>query len=196
LPRQARARDTVDAVLAATARILVLHGYEAANTNRIAEVAGVSVGTLYQYFPGKEALVAALIERHCEQMWAMTLELTAQVVGDDVPAAARRVIDALFAAHAVEPRLHKVLHEQVPRVGKLGAMGQLTERSIELARAYLDAHHGEILPRDTRVAATVVVHTIEALAHAGLEHPADLRSGALRGETTAMVVRYLTGREG
>src|ERR1700744_2897510 len=61
---QQRSRATVDALVAATARILVREGFDKASTNRIAEVAGVSVGSLYQYFPSKEALVAAVIERH------------------------------------------------------------------------------------------------------------------------------------
>src|SRR6201995_5409505 len=65
---QARSRATVDALVEATARILVREGFDKASTNRIAEVAGVSVGSLYQYFPGKEALVAALIGRHNQKV--------------------------------------------------------------------------------------------------------------------------------
>ena len=61
---QERSRATVDALIEATARILVREGFDKASTNRIAEVAGVGVGSLYQYYPGKEALVAAVIDRH------------------------------------------------------------------------------------------------------------------------------------
>src|SRR5262245_18451911 len=71
VPRQERARATIDALLTATARILVKEGFDRASTNRIAEEAGVSVGSLYQYFPGKEALVAALIERHIDEMTSL-----------------------------------------------------------------------------------------------------------------------------
>jgi AcrR family transcriptional regulator len=55
---QERSRATVDALVEATARILVKEGFDKASTNRIAAVAGVSIGSLYQYFPSKEALVA------------------------------------------------------------------------------------------------------------------------------------------
>ena len=65
---QDRSRATVDALIEATARILVREGFDSASTNRIAEQAGVSVGSLYQYFPGKEALVAAVIERHNREL--------------------------------------------------------------------------------------------------------------------------------
>ena len=68
LPRQARSKATVDAVITAAAQILIEHGYEGATTARVAERAGVSVGSLYQYFPNKEALIAVLIERHADEI--------------------------------------------------------------------------------------------------------------------------------
>jgi AcrR family transcriptional regulator len=61
---QKRPRVTVGTLLEATARVLVRQGYDRASTNRIATTAGMSIGSLYQYFPNKEALVAALIARH------------------------------------------------------------------------------------------------------------------------------------
>jgi AcrR family transcriptional regulator len=70
-PNQARARATVNAILDATARILAEEGFEAVNTNRVAEVAGVSVGSLYQYFPNKGSLVGAVAVRHTEAMAAV-----------------------------------------------------------------------------------------------------------------------------
>lgn len=57
---------TVTALLDATARVLVRRGYAACTTNLVAEVAGVGIGSLYEYFPNKEALVAALAEREIE----------------------------------------------------------------------------------------------------------------------------------
>ncbi|NUR10624.1 MAG: helix-turn-helix transcriptional regulator, partial [Bradyrhizobium sp.] len=71
---QARSRATVDALVEATARILVRDGFEKASTNRIADMAGVSVGSLYQYFPSKEALVAAVIDRHNEEIMARSAQ--------------------------------------------------------------------------------------------------------------------------
>src|SRR5688572_25702805 len=67
-PIQARSQATVGVILDATARVLTREGYDRASTNRIAETAGVSVGSLYQYFRSKESLVAALIDRHHEGM--------------------------------------------------------------------------------------------------------------------------------
>src|SRR3546814_10706684 len=88
---QARSRATVDALVEATARILVSEGYDLANTNRIAEKAGVSIGSLYQYFPGKDALVAAVIDRHKEEVMRVVRSALAEVDALPVEAAVRRL---------------------------------------------------------------------------------------------------------
>jgi AcrR family transcriptional regulator len=78
-PRQSRGRTTVDIILKATARVLLEDGYDAFTTKRVAQVAGVSIGSLYQYFPNKQALLVALVENHqqtrVEQLGRMISEL-------------------------------------------------------------------------------------------------------------------------
>src|SRR5262249_60315502 len=69
---QERSRLTVDAILEATTRVLIKEGYDRASTNKIAAVAGVSIGSLYQYFPSKEALVAAVIDPHTQEQMRVT----------------------------------------------------------------------------------------------------------------------------
>src|SRR6202167_6846461 len=78
-PRQQRSQATVECILDATARVLCTTGYDRASTNRVAMAAGVSVGSLYQYFPSKEALVAALVDRHVEQMTSLVTRKLAEV---------------------------------------------------------------------------------------------------------------------
>ncbi|MDQ0568819.1 AcrR family transcriptional regulator [Variovorax paradoxus] len=93
---------TVENLIEATARILVKEGFDKASTNRIAEVAGVSIGSLYQYFPSKEALVAAVVERHQQQiMQTVRSELT-RVSTQPLDVAMRK-----FVAVAVKERLIK-----------------------------------------------------------------------------------------
>src|SRR3984885_14751900 len=116
---QKRSHFTVNALLEATARILVREGFDKASTNRIAEVAGVSVGSLYQYFPGKEALVAAVIERHQQEIMQTVRGELAEIVALPLEQGVRRLVAAAVKAHRVDPKLHRVLAEQIPRVGKL-----------------------------------------------------------------------------
>ena len=74
-PKQERAVATVDAVIEAAARILIDDGYARLTTNRVAERAGVSVGTLYQYFRSKEAILEALVQRIADERQSVSREL-------------------------------------------------------------------------------------------------------------------------
>src|ERR1700756_3303158 len=87
---QDRSRATVEVLVEATARILVKEGFDRASTNRIAETAGVSIGSLYQYFPGKEALVAAVIDRHNDELMEIVSAALAQVASQPPETAIRR----------------------------------------------------------------------------------------------------------
>src|SRR5512146_42152 len=108
-PSQARSRATVDALLEATARILVREGFDRASTNRIAEEAGVSIGSLYQYFPGKEALVGAVIDRHKQELREVAREVLAEIVTLPLEEAVGKLVVVAIAAHRVDPKLHRVL---------------------------------------------------------------------------------------
>src|SRR5499426_3224118 len=124
-PRQLRSRATVDSVLDATARVIVKYGFDGLTTNAVAEAAGVSIGSLYQYFPNKEALVAALIEKHIEDMNAALMSELARVAQLPMAQAVRAVIELTIRAHQVDSELHQVLTEQVPRVGRMARIREL-----------------------------------------------------------------------
>src|SRR5687767_7578077 len=108
LPEQARSRETVDAILAATAKLCVRDGVDKASTNRIAETAGVSIGSLYQYFPSKEAVLAALLDRHEARMLRVISSHLVDIDREDLPSLARALVGAVLDAHKVEPGLHRV----------------------------------------------------------------------------------------
>ena len=116
---QERSRATVDALVGATARILVKEGFDKASTNRIAEVAGGSVGSLYQYFPGKEALVVAVIDRHNQDIMQVVRNALAEVASLPLENGVRRLVTAAIEAHRVDPKLHRVLAEQIPHTGRI-----------------------------------------------------------------------------
>ena len=180
----------VDLILLAAARVLCKHGYDDTSTNRIAEVAGVSVGSLYQYFPNKEAIVAALIERHDGQMWETFVQQSAACAESSIAVGTPVVIDALFTAHLVEPALHRVLHEQVPRVGKLSRLRETNRKARELVAGLLRLRRDEIDVADIDAAAFVVVESVEALIHQSIELP-DIDTDAIKREAVTLVLRYL-----
>jgi AcrR family transcriptional regulator len=191
-PRQQRSQATVDAILAATARVLVRHGFDGLTTNAVAIAAGVSIGSLYQYFPNKEALVAALIERHIEDMNAAIVAELTRVAKQPIAQAARSVIELTIRAHAIEPELHRVLTEQVPRVGRLAKLRELDEISHRVVTGLLTARRDELAIADPELAGFVLVSAIESIVHrAALLYPHRLQDPRLVDEATLLVTRYL-----
>ncbi|MBW8813290.1 MAG: TetR family transcriptional regulator [Caulobacterales bacterium] len=192
---QARSRATVEALVEATARILVREGFDAASTNRIAREAGVSIGSLYQYFPSKEALVVAVVERHNRELVTVVREALGEVADQPFEVAVRRLVAAAIAAHRVDPKLHRVLSEQTPRTGALENVEAFNSETYGLFQAFLDARRDQLRPLDLELAAFVCVTSIEALTHTAVLHRPEILSDAaaetLVDEATRLVVGYL-----
>jgi AcrR family transcriptional regulator len=191
-PRQARSIATVDTILEATARVLVKHGFDGLTTNHVAVAAGVSVGSVYQYFPNKEALVGALIERHATSMNAKIAAELARVAALPMAQAVRAMIELTIRAHSVNPALHRVLIEQVPRVGRMARIAELQAITHSTIVAVLTARQSELAIRNPDVAAFLLVAAIEAVSHkAALFQPERFTDPVLIDEATALVTRYL-----
>jgi AcrR family transcriptional regulator len=192
---QKRSRATVDALIQATARILIKEGFDKASTNHVAEVAGVSVGSLYQYLPSKESLVAAVIERHSQEVMRTVRGELAEIGNLPLEQGVGRLVSIAVRAHRVDPKLHRVLAEQIPRVGKLQKIETFNQENFTLFRDYLERHRDEIRDVDTDLAAFVCVTSIEALTHnAVLHHTRTFTAEAMQAlidEGTRLVIGYL-----
>lgn len=192
---QGRSRVTVDALIEATARILVRDGFDKASTTRIAERAGVSVGSLYQYFPGKEALVSAVMERHSREVMQVVRSALAEAAALPMEQAVRTLVAASIEAHRIDPELHRVLSEQTSRTGRLENTALLNGETYALFRTFLETHRNEFRALDLELAAFVCVTTIEALTHTAVVHHSESLSdeafAALVDEATRLIVRYL-----
>lgn len=191
-PRQARAQATVEAIVKATAQVLVEEGYDRASTNRIALAAGVSIGSLYQYFPSKEALVAALVEEHLQKMTDALSGVLTAAKPNGLPETARVVVQGLIAAYRVDARLHQVLCQEVPKVGELRKVYRFEEQLARAAREYLGVLRHSIrhedLDRAVFLLANAVPSVIRAAVSADPKAQADER---LAGELTDLILRYL-----
>jgi AcrR family transcriptional regulator len=192
---QARSRATVDALVEATARILVKEGFDKASTNRIAQAAGVSVGSLYQYYPSKEALVAAVIDRHNQRLMQVVRAALAEVGALPLEPAVRTLVAVAIDAHRLEPKLHRILAEQIPRTGRLEKVEGFSQEYYALFRNFLESHRKELRTVDLGLAAFVCVTAIEGLTHTAVLHRPEILSdqtvGKLVDEATRLVMRYL-----
>lgn len=184
----------VEDLLEATARVLVKEGWSKTSTNRIARAAGVSVGSVYQYFPNKEALVLALAHRHASEMMALFSETASGLAGAEIEQAVPVFVRSYFEAHRVEPQLHVALVHQLLHTG-LELIDEIQVAARHLVRAYLEAHRAVLVVTDLDVAAWMCVTTVDAVVHAALldPHGDRLEDPAVERELCAMLLRYLLG---
>jgi AcrR family transcriptional regulator len=191
-PSQARSRSMVATIVQATTRVLLKEGYEACTTNRVAEAAGVSIGSVYQYFPNKEALVVAVMERYQAGLHEALVARLAELADADLETAVRGMVSALLEVPLLQPRLYRVLLEQVPRIGALKRLHELHGQYVPLVEAWLEAHRAEVGVSSPSVAAWVLVASVEGvLARAMLERPGWVELGILEEQVTRLVLNYL-----
>jgi AcrR family transcriptional regulator len=172
----------------------VADGYEAFNTNRVAEIAGVSVGSLYQYFPNKLALVSALWQAHHEEL---QVELDCAFdAAEELPlgAAVRGLIEASIRAHQIAPDLHRVLSTGVPEIDFSDVEGSNGDAVMTRFRDFLARYSNELRPGLDITTATVIVASFgETMTHgAVIDRPEMLEVPGFVDELTHMVMTYLT----
>ncbi len=196
LPKQARSEATVDAILEAAAQIFEREGYAAGTTNRIAERAGVSIGSLYQYFPNKDAILLALVHRHlAEGTSALGPHLERLSRGAPFDDVLPDIVHAMVALHALAPGFHRVLFEETQLPSTLRAeLDELEDRVVDLiADAF--AVDPRSSPVDPRLSARIVVSAIEGLTHRlVLRPPPGAAPAVIAGEITVLVRAYIQAR--
>jgi AcrR family transcriptional regulator len=190
-PRQERAKATVDAILRAAAHILRADGYDGLSTNRVAKKAGVSIGSLYQYFPSKESLVLALEDEHSAEMQQFLLRTVESMQGAPIERVVETFIVGMLNVHEVDPKLHRVLSEQVPRIGGFEKLKELAMPGMNLVRAWLEANKGQLRKMDLDVATYILVTSVESITHLSVLEECALDRKALAKELSELVLRYL-----
>jgi AcrR family transcriptional regulator len=128
----------VDRILHAGSAVLIEQGYDGATTNRIADAAEISPGSLYQYFPNKEAIIAEVVDRYADQIAArVTAHLTTQIGMPDEARLARQTIGVLLDAMDEQPELLRAVMEHTPRLGIGDKIAAFEQRVGEIAIAHM-----------------------------------------------------------
>jgi AcrR family transcriptional regulator len=190
-PVQERAQVTVEAMLDAAIKLLKRGGASSITTNRIAETAGVSIGSLYQYFPNKRAIFLALHERHVVQVDSIMHRRMAKSTEITLEELIASLIDGMIETHTVDPELPELLQAEVPH----RAAGTL-DFSVRLHGAFrkaLAAHARELGGRtDLDMRAFFVSNMVEAFGHAiVLRRPAGSSLSRARAELLRAILAYL-----
>jgi AcrR family transcriptional regulator len=186
---QARSLAMVETLLEAAARVFVKEGYARATTNRIAAAAGVSVGSLYQYFPSKDAIAVELLRRYREGLVTLVGERLRSATPSTFAEVVHDLIAALLRAEGINPALHRVLIEEVLRTSArremLGFEERLEEVLVEVLRA------AQVPVPDPEMASFVLVRVVLAVVQGVVVDRPQLNTPAMAEELTRLVVSYV-----
>lgn len=189
-PVQERARATVEAILDAGAYILVKDGWERFTTNNVAERAGVNIASLYQYFPNKESIVAELQRRHIEKGRAAYPDMIAQLRSQPTLRATLKIlIDGAVAEHRINPKLHKVFAEVLPRASRR-VHGERDKQLISQLENILEPYAIRVPDLD------IALFLVRVIGHAAIHEAASERPNLLENplfaeELITLMERYL-----
>lgn len=175
-PRQQRSRATVAFVLEAAAQLFAAEGYEAVTTNAVAARAGVSIGTVYQYFPNKDGLVLALLGEHLDDAAALITERLGAVPWVQAADAVEALVRLAVEHNARNPQLTALLYQHAERSPELHAHLEALRRRIAdaLAVPFDDSSTGSDVDERHRLItlrADLITRAVEHLAHEVVLHP-------------------------
>jgi len=189
-PRQARSRATVETILQAGARILSDEGWAGFTTNKVAELAGVSIGSLYQYFPDKLSLVDAIRRRHLDDCLAVLRK--SRVTGQLAAQFAANLVRDMIAAHSIYPKLHRVLLDEAPSSDDY--RNPSSEFETEYLAYYVEAvatHRKRELTVADHTAALVISDAIDGVIHNAARR-GTIGNPTVQNELVRLVSLYLS----
>ena len=190
-PRQARSRATVETLIEAAARILSDGGWAGFTTNKVADAAGISIGSLYQYFPDKLSLIEAIRRRHLDDCLAVmrisrTTGRSAMQFVDDL-------VRNMIAAHSIHPGLHRVLLDEVPSFdGYLDPQSSFEADYLARYQAAISDYRVHKANASDGAAALIISDAIDGVVHNAARRGM-LEDPAIKTELVRMIASYLTG---
>ncbi len=195
-PQQARSRKLVGWILHAAAQVFAERGYAGGTTNHIAEKAGISIGSLYQYFPDKMAILMALAEEHLSEGEALAKKLLDQSQDTSLPLEGllRLFVTGFVALHEENPRLHRLLFEEAPLPAEVWRRYRAFTEQLTCDLAERLRKHPEVSVHRHDLAAYMLVHAAESLTHQLVIHPPEgFSTEAGVDEAVVLLQRYLKG---
>jgi AcrR family transcriptional regulator len=187
-PQQSRSIATVDVILEAATRVLSRESLEGFNTNRVAEIAGVSVGSLYQYFPNKAALVTALIDRAQGELADALEALVAQLEESPLEESLQAIAALAIRQQYGNPILAAALDHEEKRLPVQARLRIVEARIVTCTEALLQRHAKRLpprlpanfLPTAARDCLVITKALVEADAELGRKPPPDLADRIVR----------------
>jgi AcrR family transcriptional regulator len=195
-PAQERARVTVEAILDAAVKVLKREGASSITTNRIAHAAGVSIGSVYQYFPDKQAIFVALHERHIHQVERTIRERVRQCAGASLETLIGSLVEGMIEIHNLDPELSMLLQSEVPH--RADGTRDFSVRLHDCFQKALASHAKSIGGKMTLdLHAFFLATMLDALGHAVvLRRPPGISLHRAKAGMRKALFAYLKGNDG
>lgn len=181
----------VERIIASGREVLLHDGYDAFSTNRIAAQAGISPGSLYQYFPNKDAIIDEVVQQYGDDLADRVSAALGDRLGDTGPRMIRSTADALLTALETDVGLLRVSVEELPAARHRDRQLALERRVRELCVAYLAARPDLLRSSDHATSAWMLVLTVEALTVRYVLDAPDIDRDTFLDEVTALCQGYL-----
>ncbi len=192
LPRSQLGTATVEAILSAVERILERNGLDGLTTNHVAELAGVSIGSLYQYFPNKEALIGAVQDRYAEDTLTRVRAALEANADQPIRTVIMRIGEAVLAAKQNQRPIHRALIDARTAANVWDRYRGWMDQHVDLIAEFL-SKRDDVQVADVRSAAFVVVHAGEGLIQAATERP-DVDVMRIALDAAEMLARFVERR--
>lgn len=191
-PQQARAKATLDAVFEAMLQVIERQEETDPTVQAIADRAGISVGSLYQYFPSKASLASSLMRFYVQRRVALLEQELANVEGMAGEAAATLLVERFLAFQSAQHRVERRMVRYLLRIGDPAVVTELDARMRRLIERFLESLGAQVRDVDLPMAAFLLLNTLRSAALVALyQEPAWLDDPTFRRELTQLVVRYL-----
>ncbi len=189
-PKQARSRVTVEIIVEAGARVLGALGWDKFTTNKVAAAAGVSIGSLYQYFPDKASLVEAIRAKHlADCLLVLRICHESDLRGAEL---VRQLVSELIAVHSTSPGLHRVLLDELPE--RYSDRLSLESRYEHEYLGYYAAIVGRLLavipPENADRAAILISDAVDGVIHNAARR-GTLHEPGLHAGLVTLITRYV-----
>jgi len=165
-PKQARSKATVDAIVEATGQVFERRGMRKTTTTKIAERAGVSVGSLYQYFPDKQALIAAFFEKRLEHDLQLMQRIFARAAGASPARLMRVATEEMVRIYREERDLYRGVVDALPLMEQTDELRTGIDNAVKLCATYLRAYPDVLGDRDPELLALVAFHGVRSAINA------------------------------
>lgn len=191
---QKRSRHTVDCILEGAAHIFSQKGYALTTTNHIAEKAGVSIGSLYQYFPNKEAIIVSLAQQHLTEVGHMIDGLLTRAEKGELAVSDMlgQVVNNMIDIHMQAPRLHQAIFNEAPLPEDLKQALSSYERKLAVRLENILSSTGALPLEPTATSCLLMVQVIESLSHwYAVNVPENITRDKMAEEMIAIIEAYM-----